>query len=234
MQQKEVHELIDRYLLGRISSPDLERLDQLRKSNPDIEQEIKESRDVMKVLKYLRYKDLRQKLIEIDKSDTDLNSFRFRDLLLGITLSILVLVSFLLWSANFYNPESVALRYFHHFPDASIITMEGKDISGDLSLAIKAFNERKYLLALTKFQSQAQDHDPDISIFASWNILLAHLAFYGPDQEWKNELWHFSATSYAPYGIESKRLYEMINSPLYDYINLHLSPQLSYMKPRLM
>ena len=42
------------------------------------------------------------------------------------------------------------------------------------------------------------------------------------------------ATSYGPYSIQSRRLYRMINSPWYDFIPVHLSPELSFLKPRLM
>ncbi len=236
MEEKELLELIDQYLLGRIKPDDLQKLEYLRKTNPDIQLQVKQSIEAFNVVKYLRYKQLREKLRRIDSADEKSKTGFLRQRWLVIT--ILIIVSFLgfwLWATRHFDPAAIAMRHFLNTSERDTIRYKTKEESvKGWTQANIAFREEKFQDAILLFQPFLEDSIFEKSTAAKWNILLARFALGDTDISWKEELIVFQSTASEPFKSEALKLMHTLNSPLYKVFVLRLSPQLSALKPRLM
>ncbi|MBK9983535.1 MAG: hypothetical protein IPP15_14305 [Saprospiraceae bacterium] len=236
MEEKELLELIDQYLLGRIKPDDLQRLEYLRKTNPDTELQVRQSIEAFNVIKYLRYKQLREKLRQIDNADEKSKTGFFGQRWLVMT--ILIILSFLglwLWAIRHYDPASIAMRHFLKSSEINMMLYETKDVSvNDWTLANIAFRNKNFQEAIILFQPFLEDSLTETSTAAKWNILLSRFALGDTDIYWKEEMIVFQSTASEPYKSEALKLLQTLNSPFYKIFVLHLSPQLSALKPRLM
>ncbi|MEP6795750.1 MAG: hypothetical protein ABJB16_15580 [Saprospiraceae bacterium] len=236
MQEKDLLELIDQYLLGRIRPDDLDRLEYLRKTNPDIELQVRQSIEAFNVIKYLRYKQLREKLRQIDSADEKSKTGFLRQQ--WIVISILIITSFLgfwLWASHHFDPASIAMRHFLRISETGIALYETKNESvNDWTLATMAFRNKNFQEAIIHFQPYLDDTQNEISASAKWNILLARFALSGADISWQEEMIVFQSTTFEPYKSEVLKLLHTVNSPFYKIFIFRLSPQLSALKPRLM
>jgi len=236
MEEKELADLIDLYLFGRIGSQDLARLKYLRKTDPDIDLQVRESQEAFKLLKYLRYKQLRQKLRQIDAADgRNANVFMKYRWMLATVFIVTSFFCLWLWADNHFKPESMAKRYFNATPEYFMLYQElnGEDVNKWV-LATTAFNQKKFHLAIDLFLSFEKNEQEEISAAAKWNTLLAHFALNGPGTEWKKEMIQFQSTTIEPYRSESIRMLRTINSPWYRFCISRISGNLSALKPRLM
>lgn len=236
MEEKELLDLIDQYLLGRIKPDDLQRLEYLRNINPDIELQVRQSIEAFKVIKYLRYKQLREKLRQIDNADEKSKTGFFGQRWFVIT--ILIILSFLgfwLWAIRHFDPASIAMRHFLRTSETDMMLYETKNESvNDWTLAKIAFKDENFQEAIILFQPFLEDSLIEISAAAKWNILLARFALGDTDISWEEEMIAFQSTGSEPYKSEAMKLMHTLNSPVYKIFVLRLSPQLSALKPRLM
>ncbi|HZV69874.1 MAG TPA: hypothetical protein VFG10_10030 [Saprospiraceae bacterium] len=236
MEEKELTELIDHYLFGRIRSQDLARLEYLRKTNPDIDLQVRESLEAFRLLKYLRYKQLRQKLQQIDATDgSNGKVFMKHRWMLATVLMVASFLCLWLWTEYHYAPESVASRYFKAAPEYFMLYQELND--EDVSrwvLATNAFDQKNFQLAIDLFHPFENYEQDQIAAAARWNALLAYFALHGPGVVWKEEVIQFQANTIEPFRSESIRLLRTINSPWYRFFISRISDNLSALKPRLM
>ncbi|MEO6133069.1 MAG: hypothetical protein ABIQ02_14575 [Saprospiraceae bacterium] len=235
MKHNDVLELIDQFLLGRITEHDLSRLEILRKANPVIDTEVREGIEVMKVLKYMRYKQLREKLHALDIPDDQKGSqFRFPGWIAGIIMLTLLFFGTGWWAVDYFDPASIAHRYFNHFSVEHVLQFSNRDETNKFLMGIKEFNEGNFENAIAVFQQHAMPQNDSISVFVSWDILLARLAVNGPDHPWVEDFNDFMSTAPEPLKTEARHLNQLVNSPWYHFFWIQLSPQLSSLKPRLM
>lgn len=236
MQEKDLLELIDQYLLGRIKPDDLQRLEYLRKTNPEIEILVMQSIEAFNVIKYLRYKQLREKLRQIDSTDEKSKTGFLRQRWLSIT--ILIILSFLgfwMWAIRHFDPASIAMRHFLKIPEIEMMLFDTKEESvKDWILAEIAFEDENFQEAIILFQPFLEDSLSEIAAAANWNILLSRFALSGADVSWQEEMILFQSSASEPYKSEALKLLHTLNSPFYEILVLRLSSQLYTLKPRLM
>lgn len=236
MQEKDLLDLIDQYLLGTIKPDDLRRLQYLRNTNPDVETQVSQSIEAFNVIKYLRYKQLREKLRQIDNTDQKSKTGFLRQR--WVIISILMILSFLglwLWTNKHFDQVSIAMRYFLRSSEMDIMQYEtnSESVKG-WAIANIAFKDKNFQEAIILFQPFINDPQPEISSVAKWNILLARLALGDQEIFWKEDMIVFQSTTSEPYKSEALKLLRTLNSPFYKIFVLRLSPQLSALKPRLM
>ncbi len=236
MEEKDLSALIDQYLLGRITPDDMQRLEYLRKTNPDVDLRVRESIGVLNVIKYLRYKQLRDKLRQIDNADEKRKAGFINQHWLVITiLLILSFLGFWLWAIRHFDPASIAMRHFLRTSETDMMLYEKKAESvNDWTQGIREFRNKNFQEAIIHFEPYVEDAQNEISTSAKWNTLLARFALGDTDMSWKEELIVFQSTAPEPYKSEALKLLDTLNSPFYKIFVLHLSRQLSALKPRLM
>lgn len=236
MEHKEVAELIDQFLLGRMKSQDLARLEYLRKTDPKIDLDVRESMKAFDVIKYLRYKQLRQKLHEIDTADSEKDKyFSNRHWVFVLILLTTSLLCFWVWGYHHYTPGSIAMRHFIHLSDsyAAFYEMNDEEVK-NWNLAMKTFKEEKFEEAILLFQPFVENDHSEISFSAKWDILLAEFALNGDGIQWNRAMIHFQSQAPETFKTASVKLLRTIESPFYTFFVSGLSPKISALKPRIM
>ncbi len=236
MEENELLELIDEYLLGRIKAEDLARLEYLRMTNPEIDLQVNQSIEAFRVLQYARYKQLRLKLHQIDASDTKaVSGYRYRQWVIAAVLFIISLLGAWMWAMEHCSPVSLATRHFEY---VSAVTLLHSDVSDEKYLnwesACRAFNDGDFQSAITLFQPFLENPENLVATYARWNILLARFALEGPGLSWREEIRQFESVAPEPFKAKVAALLHIIDSPFYQVVVLRLSPPLSVLKPRLM
>ena len=236
MEEKELPELIDEYLLGHIRDKDLARLEYLRMTKPDIDLRVNQSIETFRVIQYARYQQLRQRLHQIDALDKKTaNGSRHRRLLVAGVFFIISLLSIWLWVMEYYSPVSLAARYFEPLPPAFLWNEEINDEDArNWKSACRTFSDGDFQTAISLFQPFLDDHENIIAYYAQWNILLARLGLGGYGLYWREEIRQFETVAPEPMKSKAAKLLHIIDSPFYQIIVLRVSPQLSALKPRLM
>lgn len=236
MNEFDLPELIDEYLLGRIRESDLARLDYLRKSDPLIDLQVRQSIETFRVLQYARYKELREKLHQIDASGmgADRNPLSVP----WVVKLVIVLVSLLgiwIWVVNYFSPQSLASRNFIDVSPASMFdrNVNEKDIK-NWERASRYFRNKDYQSAINLFELYADHPENPVTIYAKWNILLARLGQEGPVLNLRRDISQFESEAPEPLKGKAKKLLRTIDSPLYQITVVKLSPKWSAFKPRLM
>jgi len=236
MKEFDLQELIDDYLLGRIQETDLARLNYLRKSDPAIDLQVRQSIEAFRVLQYARYKELREELHQIDASDigTDENPKPF-PWVVKLVIVILSLVGIWIWVVNYFSPQALASRNFFDISPAAVFDwhLNDEDIKNWES-ACHSFRNRDYQSAIHLFELYADHPENTVAIYAKWNMLLARLGEEGPVLNWKRDINQFESEASEPLKGKAKKLHRTIDSPLYQIAVLKLSPKWSAFKPRLM
>src|SRR6188508_883027 len=109
MQEKDLRELIDRYLLGTINADEEAQLSDLRKTNPEVDLRVQQSMEAFRVLQYGRYQQIRQSLKQIDALDTKTpNRYRYKRWIIMSVIFVFSLLGIWLWLVIHYSPSSLA------------------------------------------------------------------------------------------------------------------------------
>ncbi len=236
MIDKEQAELIDDFLLGRLQGDRLDRFILLRKSDHEFDTEVRHSIEAFIVLQYARYKQLREKLHQIDASSATpgKRSF-FTPRVLVFILIVLFLFGTWCWATEYYSPTSLALRFYD--PDSTTIVWIGNAHAEDAQIwaeACKSIRDKNFQSAINLFQLYTYDPDYRIALYSRWNILLARLGEEGPTSNWIEELQQFETNAPEPFKAKAHKLLGITDSALYRFFVLHLTVKLSAFKPQLM
>ena len=235
MQEKDLKELIDRYLLGSINADDAIQLSNLRKTNPKVDLRVNQSIEAFRVLQYGRYQQIRQSLKQIDALDTNSsNRFRYKR---WIVTSIVLLVSLLgvwFWLVIYYSPSALASRYFQPVSDEFFLNhnMNHEDILA-WKLAEQAIVNGNYQSAISSFEHFISKEE-SVSTQAQWNILLARFAVQDPASNWQSGLKEFELKAPENLKAQAQKLHRIIDSPFYRVLIFELPKQLSALKPQIM
>jgi hypothetical protein len=235
MEGKELEELIDDFLLGRIKEEELARLDYLRKSDPEIDQRVRQGIEVVGVLQYARYLHLRRLLRDIDVSDSKTTDGPvFTPWIMYCIFFILSLLALWMWMLDYWSFSSIALRHFTH--DRVALVWNDPDCDANevtWENATRSFKEGDYPAAIAQFQPYLENPEKQVAAYAHWNILLARFGMAGPETGWKEEITRFESAAPEPFKAKAKKLIRIIDSPFYRIIAYRISPQLSVLKPRI-
>jgi len=236
MQEKDLRELIDRYLLGTINADEEAQLSDLRKTNPEVDLRVQQSMEAFRVLQYGRYQQIRQSLKQIDALDTKTpNRYRYKRWIIMSVIFVFSLLGIWLWLVIHYSPSSLANRFFQPASDEffSIHKINQEEIIA-WKLAEKAFVNGDYLSAISSFESFTANEEYLISTQAQWNILLARFAGDDAGKNWKSDIIEFEKGSPEHLKGQAQRLLRVIDSPFYRILIFELPKQLSALKPQIM
>lgn len=235
MKEKDLTELIDQFLLGKIQQEELARLEYLRKSIPAVDLRVRHSLETLNAIKYYRFKLLRKNLREIDAHSARQRLNICQHWIQRSALLLLIFGALWICMINYYDPASMASRYFkpsgENFDFYSLMT-EGEKT--DWNIATSAFQEGHFQQARLLFQPFANHIHPEIGFSSQWNLLLARFALEGNDIIFENDLILFEATAPGPLKSQAMELYRSIKSPGYRIFALKVVPSFSALKPRLM
>ena len=236
MKENEILELIDDYLFRRINDVDLERLKNLRMTDPEIDLQVLQSLDTFRVLQYARNQQLREKLRLIDKAEIK-NAHRNRvhyHIIAGVVLFITI-AGLWIWVAGHFSPASLASRFAE---PASPTLLEQSGVPNEDALnwefGFNALISGDFESARLMFRTFLQYPEIRIAHYAKWNYFLSRLGIEGPGKGLIQEIREFKTIAPDPIREKISALLQIIESPYYQILIPGLSLQLSALKPRLM
>jgi hypothetical protein len=231
MEEHKLAELIDQYLLGTISVQDKAYLDQRVKTEPEIAELVKESKQAFRVLQAEQKRRLREKLRELDKRDTRWSAFWKKWFFIAIGL-LIAIYFWWHWAAYYYNPTTIARRYFER--DLQMEKeMYLQEHAFAWEVAQKAFRHEEYETAILHYEPLKNNAGQPGRYFAEWNILLSQLAGTGATEEWKMAMEQFAQRAPYPLQNEATKLLGFLDSAFYRLLFARVQTHLPPIKPRL-
>ncbi len=232
MEEKYLAELIDQYLLGKISPEDKSHLEQLMASDPQIADMVSESRQAFKVLRSERNRQLREKLRKIDEEEPRQSGF-LPKWIFSLLLMMVVVIGCWYWVSDFYSPASIARRYFEESPMPGTRLFPQVDLENTWLRANEAFINAKYEKAIILYASWSEEADSINANDGQWNLLLAQLALRGPTTSWKMTIKAFAEAAPEPQASKARKMLRLLDSSFYKTFFIRIPENLSVLKPRL-
>src|SRR4030095_9940564 len=235
MQEKDIHELINDYLFDRLQPVELDKLNYLRSTNPEIDFRVRQNEEAFRILKYMRYKEIRQLLFQVDATEPKSYKKKFYKAWVVVILFLFSLIGVWSWMAEHFSPLSIVMRNYESVAAASLFHGEESKVSlHNWELANMAFNKREFEAAILQYESFSGNPDTVIANNARWNILLARFALAGPVPNWREEIKIFISDPPEPFKGKAESLLHMIDSDFYKIIIIGVPEKMSTFKPRLL
>ncbi len=232
MADNRLHDLIDQYLLGTISSEDHQVLQQHIATDPDVARMVEESKLAYKALEQERRKQLKTKLKGLDEIASGTGSTKFK--WFGPLIFLCVACFFYFYMSSFYfNPGRVAERNYISYQTFSVDHPEIIIKAVEWQLADVAFSHGEFEKAIHQFAILTESSSPYESAAANWNILIAQLALEGPVVQWKLKLEAFEKSAPEEFSLKAKALRKCLESAYYKFFLFRFQDNLSSIKPRL-
>lgn len=232
MDEQTLLELIDQYLLDTISPKDKFELEQLIASDPKVAEKVKESQEAFKVILHERNRILKEKLKEIDQ-ETPKKMVLFPKWALTGVICVFAILLYVLWVSRYYNPSSIAQRYFENQPMPEAGISSRPDLAETWKKANEAFRRKEYEKAIPLYASWIEETGEAETYVAEWNILLARLALEGSTAAWKNAFTSFLTRAPEPWKSKGNQIVKLVRSGRYSLFIHVLKSNLSALKPRL-
>src|SRR5687768_16793602 len=198
MEQYNLDELIAAFLKGKLSKAEAATLKKLIESDPKIAELVDESTEAYHFLQYLKYKQIRNQLKEMDQNNIQgSKKFKFRRWITILLLVIIAIVAAWIFLAQSFDPQYLAQKNFEPVViDDVHLTYSPEDIL-QLNTANEYFQQHDFQNASRIFSAYTLNETS--GIYAKWNLLMCHLALSGPDEFWKSEMLKFLAIPSNPF-----------------------------------
>ena len=235
MQDKDLPKLINDYLLGRIQPSELAKLEYLRSINPRIDDRVRQNEEVFRVLKYVRYKEIRQLIHQVDANESKVYKKRIFNAWMAAIFFLFSIVG--IWSAmiKHFSPLSIAMRNYENVTATSLFQGEQEEVSWqNWELANQTFKAGEFRVAILEYQSFLENPAPSVAYTAQWNILLARFALAGPTPNWREEIRSFRYAAPEPFKKKAVSLLYLIDSDFYKILIVGVPKKMSSFKPRLL
>lgn len=232
MEEPELLEWIDQYLMGTISPVRKKELEELMASDPGVAELVRDSKEAFKVLQSEHNRLLREKLRAIDKDENQRSVFLPKWILMML-LCLVILVGGWYWASQYYSNQAIAIRYFK----MTSTIEEGVSLSPEMKTtweqANNAFNKEEYDLAFNLYNSFIETDDHPLANHARWNILLTDLVMHGQTDQWKKGLAAFAIEAPPLFNASAKELSALLQSRWYKVVAHFTQVDITGLKPRL-
>ena len=233
MKQRQIHDLVDSYLLGRISPENKKLLHEMMEADPAFAREIKESEEAFRILQLARQRELRQKLLTWDALSALRNGRKKKGLLILLVMILLCFSSWC-WMTYYFSPVHLAKQSFNSLQNVYHPLLESPLIKAKWNAGTKAFNNEDFENAMLIFMSLTENNDSSMKYYCDWNILLCRLALDGPTPGWEEDVIAFLKRAPGPIQLSAEHLLKTIRSPLYTRLYRSLLKKgVSSVKPKI-
>ena len=232
MEEPEILELIDQYLMGRIRPEDLTILKERMAADPAIAELVRESRETFRVIQFEKNRLLREKLKQIDKKGSWKTGF-IPGWITYVMLPIIIITGGWYWTNYYYSNTAIAARYAK-MPIVDIKKLYNRQgAEGEWKKADSAFRNEEFDLAVNLYATLLEEGNKEEAYLARWKIILSQLALYGPTPNVKDTLGVFANEAPAPWQAQARKLLRLINSTWYTVFINRVQINVSGLKPRL-
>ena len=232
MEEPELLEWIDQYLMGTISPVRKKELEELMASDPGVAELVRDSKEAFKVLQSERNRLLREKLRAIDKDENHRSVFLPKWIFM-ILLCLVTLVGGWYWASQYYSNQAIAMRYFNMTSTIEEVISLSPEMKTTWEQANNAFRKEEYDLAFNLYNTFIEADGHALANHARWNILLTDLVMHGQTDEWKKALATFTFEAPPPFDDKASELTSLLNSRWYKLVAHFTQVDITGLKPRL-
>ncbi len=231
MDEQQLAELIDAYLLGTLTPTEQQQLEDLMAQDPAVATLVEESKKAFAVLEYARQHQLRTKLQGWDAAQLRRRT-KNRWWWSVLLLLLLLLLTWLLLSV-WFNPGRLTQRMFEPLP-GSETTEFFSDTRMDIwNLAAHTYTEKQFEASISLFVQYIALGPPIGTEEARWNIWLAYYAIEGMTEDRKIELHTFLDSHHPRIQENATQLIHLLDSGVYKLLLFRGLPEIQGFKPRL-
>ena len=231
MDKPPLADLIDNYLLGKLTPEDKAILFQRAAADPEIDTQLKESLEAFKAIRVAQWKARKEKLKQIDEEEERGKPGFFKTIFLLSVFFLSILIGWQ-WASEYYSDQSLADRYAI-LVHASETTTEGIDVRYQaLTSAEAAFQSREYEKAMQLYASWQAENGLTNDPLVQWQLLLSELAKEGYTAHLERKLLEFMMTSQSLYAGKAMELHSLLQSPLYQFFFVQSRRPIQVLKPR--
>ncbi len=232
MEDPELLEWIDEYLLGTIQPDHRALLEARMSSDPGIADLVRHSREAFLAIQVAREHQLRDKMVEWDQK-VALRKTKLRRIWTWVFVCISFFLIVLLSLSYIYAPEKLASRY-----STSVPSPDSHSFSSTEQVAWNRAHQEMmkghFTQAKEIFSAFIQHADQQIQQSATWQTLLCDLGATGSSSGWQVRLHEFIQQADDPYKIPALELKAITNSFFFKTILQRISPyHMTYLKPSI-
>ena len=235
MKEKTFEDLLDDYLMDRISPPDKSVLDEMIARDPALGREVQESIYTFQILKDAYTIRLRERLRAYDRLSVPDPSFRWKKTLGISMLSITAILFSWLLAIEYFDHQSLAKRNAEWMGGQELKSMHVNERETELwKTASDAFKQNEFAIARDGFLELSRNATGTMHEASEWNALMCHFARQGRDEIFEMKFQDYLNADKNPYHDKAVRLEQLMKNPAYKIFIQRSQTGISSLKPRLM